>query len=430
MVQKLFIKALLITLAPVLAHAQDDQYYPHGALGNAYYQERAEQARAEELERDAVRKRDDYENKRRDVEREIAAHKYQVEALKSRQAAAQQELDVLNVSLQHVRDRVAEIATEHKTLDTQTQAVLERLKTERMGYETEQKKMELALSELSQARKRSEREIYVKGMEVQRMRADQARLETKVAQAEAKKTALDADEMKMRTDWMQTKMLLAEAQRQHDEAQAQLQEAQGRWTTAQKDLSETKADLARVQKNRDIVVAKVQNDVSKYEKEIMAASRARIAGEAEQIRLISEAEKMRDYASRIRETRDTASEQETESNALVLRTKVAVETARSELSQDVEKADKRIFQAEKDQNKRRGLASAAEASALLNGGRVWLTKDKCKAYISPDSSSQAVGFFESGRKLMGKDRGGNWVEISNGAGKSVFVEAKCGAYKD
>ncbi|MBX3022266.1 MAG: hypothetical protein KF799_11390 [Bdellovibrionales bacterium] len=430
MVKKWTLQFLLISLIPALAHAQEDQYFPHGALSNAYYQEKAEQAKADEMEREAVRKRDDYENKRRESERQVAGHKYQIEQLKTRQAKAQEELEMLNASLQHVRDQIRGYETQHAQLDKDTQTVLKRLQGERSVMEAEQKKMEATIADLTLARKRSEREIYEKGIDVQRMKTDTARLETKLAAADAKKTALDAEEMKMRTDWMQAKMALAEAQRQNDEANAQLNEARERWNLAQKDLSETKADLSRVQKARDSVVGRVNDEVARYEKEILAANRAKIAGEAEQIRLSSEAEKMKDYAARIRETRDQAAEQETETNGLVLRTKVAVETARSELHRDVESSDRRVLLNEKAESKRRGLASAAEAAALLNGGRVWMTKQKCKAYLTPNSSGQAVGFFESGRKLMGRDSGGNWIEISNGAGKSVFVEGSCGDYKD
>lgn len=139
---------------------------------------------------------------------------------------------------------------------------------------------------------------------------------------------------------------------------------------------------------------------------------------------------MRDYASRIRDTRDQMAEQETETNGLMLRTKVEVESARTELSRGVEHMDRASLLAEKEASRKRGLASAEEAVKLMDGARPWMTTQKCKAFLKPNSSGQPVGFFEGGKKLLGKEAGAGWVEITNGTGKSVFIEAKCGDYKD
>jgi hypothetical protein len=425
----LFLSALIASLV-CKARAQDADYYPHGALSNIYFQEQTEERKAELMEQDAAKKRGDYERQKRDVDHQIAAHRFQIEQLKTRQEKAQDDLDVVNANLQHVKDQIGQYETEHKQANEESAHAIEELNEQRQTLEASQKKMEAELAALTLDRKRAEREIYTKSMEINRMKTESARLETKTAAAEAKRAELEAEEMKTRTEWMQVKMQTADLQKQHDTALATMNDAKERWTKAQKELADAKTDLNRVQKQRDQVVGQVQNDVARYEKEILAASKAKIAAEAEQIRLASEAEKMKDYASRIRETRDSATEQETEVDGMVLRTKVAVETARTELTKDVEASDRKNYVEEKENSKRRGIAAASEAASLLGGRRAWKTNSKCPAYMQPDASGQAVGFFEAGRKLLGKDRDGSWVEISNGSKNSVYVESKCGEFQN
>ena len=412
------------------ARAQEDSYYPHGALNNSFYQEQSELHKTEQMERDAIFKRDEMEKQKREVERQIAVHKFEIENLKNRQAKAQEELELIAVNKQHVNDQTATYEADQKKLIEDTEHTLALLKGERDDLQAKQDRMEKLLTALNESRKRSEREVYTKSMEMQRMKSENARLETKVAATEAKRAEMEADEMKVRTEWMQTKMASSDLQKQNDEATSQMNEAKGRWNQAQKELAEARTDLNRTQHQRDVTVDQVKTDVERYEREILAASKARIGSEAEQIRLASEAEKMKDYADRIRDTRDQASEQEADLNGMVLRTKVAVETARTELTKDVEGADRKSLIAEKETSKRRGLASAADATNLLGGSRIWATTTKCKAYKKPDKLSPAAGYFDSGRKLLGKDKDGGWVEITNGTGKSVFVESQCGEYQD
>ena len=412
------------------ARAQHDQFYPHGALSNVYFQEKTEQMRAEQLEREAIRKRDDYEEQKRNVEQKIASHKFQIEELKNRQARAQEEIAMVSANLEHVKGQIATYDAEHKKMDDQAKVALQELETQRADLSEKQKQLEQLIFDLADDRKRAEREIYVKSMETQRLRAEVARLNTKITAAETKRAELEADEMKARTDWMQIKLINAELIKEQDHAVAELEDAKKRWNLAQKELADAKATLARSQRNRDQAVAQMKTDLSRFEKEILAANRSKIAAEAEQIRLNAESEKIKEYVDRIRETRDLAVDQEKESSGMVLRTKVAVETARTDLTENVEAADRAALVSAKEKFRRRGLASAAEAAELVDGGRMWITSKQCKAYPEPSTAAPAVGYFEAGRKLLGKDRNGGWIEISNGTGKSVFVDGRCGAYEN
>ena len=169
----------------------------------------------------------------------------------------------------------------------------------------------------------------------------------------------------------------------------------------------------------------------------MEAERKRVANElrstgsaeAEKIRLESEVAKIQDYSARIKDARDQALDQQGHVNGLVLKSSLALESARTALATSVERSDQYQYKNEKAQHRARGLAAAEEASNLIEGGRVWITSENCKAYKTP-ATRQPAGFFDSGKRLLGKDHGSAWVEVMNGSGSSVYVESRCGKYEN
>ena len=112
-----------------------------------------------------------------------------------------------------------------------------------------------------------------------------------------------------------------------------------------------------------------------------------------------------------------------------MKSSLALESARTALTRSVEGSDQAAYKAEKMQHQARGLANAEEASALVDGGRVWITTANCKAYKSASTRSPA-GFFDKDKKVLGKDHGSKWIEIMNGTGASVYIESRCGKYEN
>jgi hypothetical protein len=412
------------------AGAQSDstspKYYPEAALSEIYSQQQIEQRRAEELEQKAVQQRDLYEKKKREVEQQIAAHRFQIEGLKLQQEKAQNELDLLSTSMQHVTGDLSSYQAEHQQLDESSKATMQYLESQRTELAEKQKTVDAELDQLAAARKKAEHDVYQMGMEIERYKTDIAKNETKVQEADAKRADLEANEMKVRGDWMQTKMAVAEHMHQRDESLAQLADAKKRYDIASKELVEAKGDLAKAEKMRNETNKKVQTDVAKYEHEILQSNKNRIIAESERIRLESEAEKIQEYASRLKESRDKSIEEQNNSEGLVLKSTLALETARTALNNSVETSDQDAYKAEKVQHQARGMAAAAAASELVEG-RVWVTKESCKAFSRPNKRTPA-GFFESGKRVMARDHGSKWVEIIDGTGSSVYMQSQCGNY--
>jgi hypothetical protein len=225
---------------------------------------------------------------------------------------------------------------------------------------------------------------------------------------------------------METKMALAEHVRQRTEALSNLAEAKKRLEDANKELASARIEMAKSEKLRNETNRKVQADVAKYEHDIAQANKNRIAAEAERIRLDSESAKITEYGSRMKDNRDQTVEQQVTAEGLVLKSSLALESARTALNKQVNDSDQAQYKADKEANRVRGLANAEEASRLLSG-RVWITTESCKAYTSTNMKTPA-GFFDAGRKLLAKDHGSRFVEVMNGSGSSVFVESRCGNY--
>ncbi len=428
--QRRYILISAIAIASVsTANAQSGQYYPEASLTQIYTQEQIEQKRADEMEHKAVEQRDYVEKQKREVEKQVAAHRYNIEGMKMKQEKAQSELDSIAVDLSHVNGDLASYQSEHQQLEESSKATLNYLEGQRNELANKQQAVDQELHALSEARKKAEKEVYAMGMDVEHYKMEIARAETKIQEAGAARASLEADEMKVRGEWMQTKMAAAEHARMREEALADLAEAKKRFEQAHKELSVAKADLAKAEKARNDTSKKVNTQVAQFESDIMKANKNRILNEAERIRLESEVTKIQDYAARIKDSRDQAVDQSAASEGLVMKSSLALESARAALTTSVEGQDQSAYRADKMRHRARGLAAADEAAHMLPEGRVWVTSKSCKAYGKPDGSSPA-GFFDSGKKLLGKDHGSRWVEISNGSGTKVFVDSHCGSYEN
>ncbi len=404
--------------------------YPEAALTDTLSKEEIEQKKADELEDKATRERDQYEKHKREVEQKISAHKYNVEGLKMRQEKAQSEIEELNAALRDVDGRIEGLSAQSAKLEEDTQRTVEYLDTLRTDFANRQKALTDKMVALQKARQDSENVIYMKSVEVQRMKNELAIAETKVQDAEALRADLEAEEMKTRTTWMQTKLNISDKMHQKDEALASAREAKEKNDRALVELNTARTELAKAEKVRSETAKKTAVDVARYESEMIAASKNKVAAESERIRLETEANKLHDYASRIKTTRDQSVSESQDAGSMVLRTKVAVETARTELAASMQANDQTVSRKKKSEAQERGLASAKEAADLFAGARRWVATAKCRAYSKP----KADGPFEaysSGSRVMAREYSNpDWVEVVSGSGVSAYLKSSCGHFED
>jgi predicted nucleic acid-binding Zn-ribbon protein len=419
----------LTTAAMSIAHA-DGLSYPDSKLSDVISQEEIEAKHAEELESKAAIERDTYEHHVKEVEQKITAHKYNIENLKMRQEKAQSEIEDLNVAIKDVDGQIDGLSTQSAKLEEDTQRTTEYLDTLRTDLANRQKALSDKMVAMQKQRQDSENVIYMKSVEVQRMKTEVAQAETKVQEAEATRAALEADEMATRTTWMQTKLNISDKYHQRDEALAAEKESQVKHDKAMADLNVARVELAKAEKIRSDISKKSSADIARYENDIMQASKNRVSAEAERIRLETEANKLQDYASRVRTNRDQAVAEAADAGSMVLRTKVAVETARTELAATMNSTDQAIAKKQKAASTQRGLASAQEAADLYSGARRWVSTMGCKAYAHPKVGGPSDN-YSSGSRVMAREYDNpDWVEVISGSGVSEYLQSKCGHFEN
>ncbi len=405
--------------------------YPDAALADAMSQEEMERKRAEELEEKAAEKRAEYERHKREVELKISAYRSNIEALRARQEKAQQEIDSVKTDLADVGYKIEDLKAKNSGFEEKAQKTQEYLETLKVDLTKQQKEYQDRLVASQKAKADAETSIYNKSIEIQRLKTQIAESETRIREAEATRTELEAEEMKTRTVWMQTKLNTADKMNQRDQEIAAANEAKERHGKAVKDLSAAREELAKAEKVRAEVSRKASADISRYESEIVAATKSKMAAEAEKIRLETEVNKLEDLAMRIKTNRDNATEESAEAAGMVLKSRVAVETARSELNGQMHSSDQAAYKRQKEQAQARGLAAASEAADLFSGARRWVATGRCKSYGQPTRGSQFVSSLGEGNRIMAREMGNpEWVEVINGSGISSYVESRCGRFEN
>lgn len=436
---KLFcIHIVMISMISSFANAGSEE----AQLQQAVMDRGMEEAKAKELEEKALFKREQDERRLRHVQKEITEHKYQIEAFKQRQEKALQELENLNAEQTDLDIRLNALKEEKQKYDQESSQVISTLNMDLQTFTVKQSTLAKEIEALAQKRKVTEREINNKAVEIQTLKASASRMEAVRAELESKVAELETDEMKTRTDWMQTKIQIAETYKQKDLALQKFNETKSKRDQAMKDLQLAQSELAKATKQRNEILKKTDMDVARFEKEIQAAQKSRIFAESEQIRLDAELAKIREYGIRMKETRDQALLQSDQSDAMVWKSNLNLETARSELSQAVSDYDKKGFSLAKDQARAQGLEEAAAAAEVMksakslgarqvssySSGPLWKTNLQCEAFAQPDRASSKKGFLKPGQKFPNVLLNGGWAKIQNAAGAVIYVEEKCGQY--
>jgi len=425
--EKFFIHVLILSFA---AHAHAQSPPTDGTMLQYYAQLQADQKKAELLEQKAHRDHDVLDLKKQEAERDVAARKNQIETLKSQQERSRGELEQLSLALKKINGDLDSYKAEQKQLEDSAAATLKYLQGQRQELNDRRTTLEAELRSLENARKKAEHDVYTLAVDIEHFKVEIAKTETRVQEAAAKRAAVEADEVKIRAEWNEVKAAIAEHHKAHDQALAEIADAKKRFDGAHRELQDAKNELVRVEKARNEAVKRSQDEVTKYEKDIAAANKARLVAEAEQIRMETEVKRVQEYSARIKDMRDHNLDMQANAEAMELKSSLAVETARSAHARAMETSDQTLFKKDKDESHARATAAAKDnPSPLDQAGRLWVTTKNCKAYRQANTKKEAAA-FEAGRKLLAKDHGKGWIEIMNGSGASVFMQNDCGNFEN
>ncbi len=404
--------------------------YPDGALMNAFQEEIYEVKKAEDLEKKAAKTRDDYEKKKVEAEREIAAKKYRIEGFKLKQEQTLTEMDSMKTELEDLDKQYKQ--TEGELVDVEHRAQNHFANADRTKKELEDShtKLETSLDKLKFTKEQTAKNINKNQIQVQRMRSEIAVLEAEIESVEARKASLEADELKTRTEWMALKNMIEEKNADKEKFIATLSDTKKKLDLAQKDFKVAKTEFDDAEKERAMTENKVMAEVKKLDDSIAAAQRARAMSDAEKIRVEAETEKLKAYVAMVKKSNTQAIEAMKDAQDNVMESRLALETAKSELTREVATGESTGFKKEKMASRLRGLASVAESSDMLDGAKPWTVSKTCPIMKRPTDKADKVGKLEVGKRLIASEASGPWIKIMNASGKPAFVAKDCGSFDE
>lgn len=407
----------------------NQEFYPEGALMQVYQEEIIEVKRTEEAERKAIQARDEYEKKKVEAEEKIQNKKFQIEAYKMKQEKVIQDVEVMQVELADVSKKKKSAEVELKLVEMKMQETNQTHDVTKQELEDSRNRLADTVEKLRVTRDKSAVALNKGLIEIQRMRSEISVLEAEIQKADAKRHEYEAQEMKTRSEWMAFKQQIEELNAQKAEYNRQWADAKTRYENSQKELRQAQNELVIAEKEKNTTAAKVGAEVLRLEAAMQQANRSKTMAEAEKMRVESETEKLKTYIMMVRQSKDRAVEEQSDAEGVVMQSKLALETAKAELTKEVARGDSDEFRSKKTEARLRGLASVAEASNMLDGGRLWVSTKGCKLYRRPSHTAQEMGDLNPGRRLVASEASGNWIKLMNTSGSEIFVDRGCGKFE-
>ncbi len=421
----------LIVLLSFLPYAHAQSSYVEATLADVSSQNDMEARQTQELEENALKERATRDRRVRDAEIKINALRLNIEKLKQRQEQAKSEIDSLSTDVDHRDVKLKEISEQSVALEKQTRTTLENLSKLKNDLQSRIETSENQLRAFAKAKSESESKIYANSMDVQRMKKELAELSTRQQVADATRAELETEEMKTRTLWMQAKLDMSEKMRQKDEAVASAQEAKSQYDKSLADLDSERVALAKAERTLSDTEKKTSTDIAKFNADRARAVQARAQTETERLRIESEVGHLQEYALRVKQSRDIASDEEQSAASLTMRARLAQASVKADVI--VEKHEDVQNEARKQKRKSeiRGLAAAEEASNLFANAREWEATENCTAFTQPSDRAAAFGKFKIGRKSLARDgAAAGWVEILRGSSAPLYIKNGCGKFSE
>jgi hypothetical protein len=401
-----------------------------GAYLETYQTELQERKKTEDLEKKAADARANDEARRGEIEREISIKKMQIEDYKRKQGQLDSEIKQSTTTLQGLETELNTVEQELGVFRQSAEQQLTQTDQQKKEYQLTQKNLDEAHDRLRTTKAALTKSLYDNKMEIQRLKAEVSQAEVKAEALEAQKQNIQADEAKVRVEAMSLRTSIEDKNAEIAKLMANLEASKRKFEQAKVDLASSALENRRAEAKRNETQARVTVEVRKYEDATIAAMRSKSMSESEKIRLEAETEKIKAYVAMVKKASNEAIDASMESQASVMESRLALQTAKSELSQEVAHSDKNAYKKEKVNAQLRQLASAAEASDMIDGARPWIVSKACRLHKRASSSSDEVSAdITVGQKLIGAEYSPRWIKVLNSSGAPAFIKKDCGNFE-
>lgn len=405
--------------------------YPESALGHAYRLELQQMRFTEEAERAQIKAKADYEYKKNETEREIAAKQFKIEDLKIRQKVAEAEAEAIAADLEHSKAEAAKVEKELAEVEHFAQEKFAHHDQLKLNFKLQTSELQDKLFTLMKEKNKLQEFANRSGMEVQRLQEQLASLQADVIAMDAKRTSLEADAEQVKSEWYLVQTELASIKQERQQQKVKLAEAQQKLAAVKNDYKLSKEELVKAEKLKAVNDANTKAELKRIDQQIFAAQRAKTMADAERIRIEAENERLQYYSDAMRKANREALLSSDEAQEYVMQSRLALEAARTGLSQAVSTAEKIDAAAEKREAQMRSLASKADTSGMLSGGKPWTTTKSCKIYKRTNTNSEVVGEYTPQLRLVASEvkSSSGWIKLLNSSGEAAFTKSNCGSFE-
>ncbi len=400
------------------------------AYVNAYQDEVNELKRTEELEKKAAKAQKADEEKKAELEKEIAAKKFQIQSYKVRQDRANNEMLNSRAGLDGLTTELATAEQELASFRQSAEHQLTQADQQKSEYTAAQKKLSDTQDRLRSTKVSLTKALYDGKMEVQKLKTDVAQAEAKVEALEAQNSNLKADAAGVNLQLMAIRTAIDDRRLEIAKANSDLEQTRKGLEKAKVDLAESNIEFKKVEAKKLETDNRVTAEVKRLEETTVAAQKSKTINESEKLRIEAETEKMKNYLASVKRVSSEAIDASIDSQSSVMESRLALQTAKSELGQQVAKSDGLASKKDANSAKIRRLASVAEASDILDGAKPWVMSKSCKLHKRASSSSEVLqADLNLGQKLIGADYSEHWIKVLNSSGAPAFIKKDCGSFE-
>lgn len=386
--------------------------------------------KTEELEKKAAKAQKADDERKADLEKEIAAKKFQIQSYKLRQDRANNEISSSKTAVEGLHTELALVEQELATLHQNAEHQLTQADQQKLDYAAAQKKLGEAQDKLRSSKVNLAKALYDSKIEVQKLKSEVAQAEAKVEALEAQNSNLKADAAEVNLQVMAVRTAIEDKRVEIARANNEVEQAKKGLEKAKTDLTASNFELKKVESKKLETDARVTAEVKRLEETTVAAQKSKSLNEAEKLRIEAETEKMKNYLASVKKVSSEAIDSAIDSQTSVMESRLTLQTAKSELGQQVAKSEGLSSKKDANSAKLRRLASVAEASDILDGAKPWIMSKSCKLHKRASSASEVVqADLSLGQKLIGADYSQNWIKVLNSSGAPAFIKKDCGSFE-
>lgn len=405
------------------------------ALRQARQEEVRQMRLAEEKERKELELRQNSEEKRADLDLQTLRHRKQSREFRIKSEQAQENIDLL-------KREVMEIEAKQKDVTRELADVEQRFQQEMAAHQQVsgelneiRGKLQTSVRNLARSRDEVQSRVYKAQLEMQKFRSEIAKDETDISRVKNDHARLDAEELRVRTEWADLADRSRELHQERQRVIAEMEDQQRHLNGVRKDYNIARRESDELEREVRDLNSKAAREkaaalaqMRQLDQNIVEANNQKARLEAEKVRIAAETEKLKDQLVAAQQTHEKVVAEAQSSEGMVMETRLAFETARSDLTKETNQISQVKLESDTRRVQARNLASLAESSGMLESQASAEVVQNCRLRSEPSFKASVVAEVRPGTRVIASEEGGDWVKVLNSSGSAQYIRKSCVKY--